>query len=193
MSKSFTLIELMVTVGIVILIAALSGPALNVERNRSNLDAATQQIRDAIAQTQTYALAPERPEATGYVFVLNIGSTDQNYGTPTSVILAQREYGIFVMVGTNRINIKRGKINQPVTISSNSTGYLDSNLFKIHFRTTDFVAGCSNCYYDSSPPCVWSGSSSTCHGESAYAELETTLGSTKILKINKITGETEIL
>jgi len=195
MRKSFTLIELMVTVGIVILIAAISGPALDSERNRANLNAAVTQIRDLISQTQTYALAPERSSADGYVLIIDNVAAGTKWGSSFN----PGDYGIFSMEGSNRNLVKRGTIKQgtititPTYDSTQGTGYQDENFFKIHFRTADGVAGCAGVYYDAtgSASRVWN---SSCKPSTNYAELTVTVNNnSKKVRINKITGETEIL
>lgn len=196
MKKAFTIIELMVTVVIVVLIAAASGPALKSSRDRSNLDSAANQIRDLISQTQSYALAPERNIANGYVLVINDGMFNggaENYGSPTQTALSPGNYGIFSIEGaTTRNLIKQGTLSiLPTYDSSQGTGYQDpttTNLFKINFRTLDGAAGCINIYYTDSG---WS--TSTCNPSVTYVALKITAGGLyKEVKINKITGETEI-
>ncbi len=180
---------MLVTIGIVILIAAVSGPALDSERNRANLDSAVQQFRDLISQTQAYALAPESPDAQHYLLAINYGLNQQTFYGPT---LLKNEYGIYVVKNNwgTITNIKKGKVAalSSISINSSSTGYIDPNqLFKIHFRTTDGIAGCSRVYYE-----TWG---TTCSfATNSYAEISIGLGSqTKIIKVNKITGETEVI
>jgi prepilin-type N-terminal cleavage/methylation domain-containing protein len=56
--SGFTLIELVVSVGIILMMVAVSLPAfLNFQR-RQDMTNATQQLRDGILDTQNYALAP---------------------------------------------------------------------------------------------------------------------------------------
>lgn len=196
MSKSFTLIELMVTIGIVILLTAVSVPALDLERNRTSLDAGAKQIRDSISHTQIYAFGPENPAATGYLYVLNIDSnSSHSYGSAT---LLPKEYVIFSMVGVTRSVVKRGKIDTTGTISfdnqaSQGPGYYDdpNKLFKIHFRTSDGAAGCAGVYYDTAGS-AW-GTSCVPDATKNYAELTITLNNkSKKVRVHKVTGENEV-
>jgi prepilin-type N-terminal cleavage/methylation domain-containing protein len=192
MKKAFTLIELVVVMGIIAFMAAISGPALGPEINRANLSAATTQIRDLVVQTQALAIAPENRSAVGYVLVLNLNSSAISYGSPSAVTLQKYDYGIFSIIGADRNMVKTGHVSAPVDISCGPSacgGYLDSNMaFKINFRTSDYAAGCSNVYYDT----PW-GSTCGYSGANNYIEITVTgKTQTKLVRINKITGQTEI-
>ena len=179
MSKSFTLIEMLVTIGIVILIAAASGPALDQERNRANFNDAVQQIRDLISETQTYAFAPERNNASDY-------GLEMNFGSASTGDLDPNQYGIYARFSGGSSLIKTGKL-QPVTISAPAPINIGSNILAMTFRTTDGVIGfrfpgsSQFLYYDSAG---WINSS---------IQTQITLGGqTKTIEINNITGETEV-
>lgn len=202
-SKSFTLIELLVTIGIVIVIAAASGPALDSERQRSNLDSAVKQIRDGINQTQTYAQAPESSDATDYAFVLNKNA--ENDASWNSVTIGPHEYAIFAMVPTDPTTVppttskilikKSGKIaSSNITLTDNaSSGYHDgSDLFKIHFRVPDGLAGCASVYYGDP---LWNRGATCNYTVNPYAEITVASNAsntqTKTIKIQKVSGEIE--
>lgn len=204
MKKSFTLIELMVAVGILILIAASAAPSLSKERQRMNMDAVTKQVQDAIIQTQNYALAPQDPAAKHYYFILQLGS-NSFHGIP----IGSHEYAIIWSdkAGTAFKLVKKGQLSSSVKISSvdnANDGYYTSTekLFKIQFRVPDALAGCSMCYFDSPFPCEWAQKTHTVTGvihagcdasTNPFAELQFKAGNQdKKVRVNKMTGITEM-
>lgn len=199
MKKSFTLIELAVAVAILIFIAAISAPSLNLDRKRMMLDSSVKELRDVITQTQTYAFAPENPDAENYVFVLNLKGSDQTY--QHTVNLEKNHYAMLSVMKNWTVFkvIKQGEIKTPITIedkSSPNTGFVDNDkFFKIHFRVMDGLAGCftatSKSCYIGDTGCDWKGAD--CNGQNLYEEIQLSLDKyNKKLKINKLTGQTEI-
>ncbi len=59
---AFTLIELLITVGVIVLMLGMSLPAFTNFQKEQDLITATQIIRDAILETNNYALAPRGDE-----------------------------------------------------------------------------------------------------------------------------------
>lgn len=56
--RGFTLIELMISTGVILMMLAVTLPAFIAFQRRQSLAIAAQQIRDVILETQNYALAP---------------------------------------------------------------------------------------------------------------------------------------
>lgn len=175
-SRSFTLIEVMVTVMIIALLAVSGTMALKKHQDRTSLDTAVSQLKNALLETQSYAFAPLDATHTDYIFEVDLNT---------------KIYKIFSR-GSSEVEIKRNTIPSYVGLSSNSTGYVSSNntIFRIYFRTKDGTAGCSD------PPKYYNDSNfgTTCvFSTNNYAEISVTYsGQSKTIKIQKITGEIEI-
>ncbi|MFY9484139.1 MAG: prepilin-type N-terminal cleavage/methylation domain-containing protein [Patescibacteria group bacterium] len=69
-SKAFTLVELMVTVGIVVLVASLALPNLADFKKQQSLKRTVLELRNKLLEAQTFSLAPRRDDADllGYAF-----------------------------------------------------------------------------------------------------------------------------
>ena len=198
MKKSFTLVELLVTIGIIILLTTASLIPVKIHQDKANLDAAVIQIKSAVLKTQNYAFAPEREDIGGYAFVLNTSQDNQNYYGTT---IEPRSYGIFALPKSGGLNPPTrplvnptSLINIPVNLESFPSYYSPSDLFQIIFRAGDGVAGCdtggSLRYYDNDtlwPLCVAGGvSDDYAYITISYANRE------KRIRINKISGQMEI-
>lgn len=199
MKKSFTLVEILVTVGIIVLLAAAAGPALKIHQDKANLDNAVTKIKDGILETQNYAFAPERtdPNLTGYIFVLNMSSSPQDYYVGSGgTTLHPRSFGIFAMVGGTRPVIKTVSLGIPVDLSSSApAGYGTPGQLKIHFavkgltiQVEDGTAGCAGIYYDNTTN--WD---TTCAPGGDYVQIDVSYANrTKRIRVQKITGQIEI-
>jgi len=69
-SRAFTLIEVMVTVGIVVLMASLALPNLAGFKKRQSLERTALEFRNKLLEAQAFSLAPRRPDTDiiGYAF-----------------------------------------------------------------------------------------------------------------------------
>lgn len=86
MHKSFSLIEMIVAIGIIILLAVAFTPGLTKHQQQVELEAATQQIQNAVYETRSLAISPNYISEDGavmkhYFLILNITDTDRKYIT----------------------------------------------------------------------------------------------------------------
>lgn len=75
-SKSFTLVELVVTIGIVVMVASFVIPKLGDSRGKRSLERTAIELRNKLLEAQALALAPRVTDTKliGYGFVINIDS-----------------------------------------------------------------------------------------------------------------------
>jgi prepilin-type N-terminal cleavage/methylation domain-containing protein len=66
MTKGMTLIELVVTIGIVSLLLVAGIPSYNHFKDVNNLNQAADDVRSAILDTQSFAMSPEQSKVTIY-------------------------------------------------------------------------------------------------------------------------------
>lgn len=64
-TRGYTIIELLVSTGIIILMLAISLPGFNNFQRQQQLKMAAEQVRDVIIEAQHYALAPRSAQDTG--------------------------------------------------------------------------------------------------------------------------------
>jgi len=201
MKKSFTLVELLVTIGIIVLLATASLIPLKTHQDKAHLDAAVTQIKDAISKTQNYAFAPEQEDISGYAFVLNISENNQDYYGTT---LEPRSYGIFTLapsgslVPATRTLVNSSLIKIPVQLQvpQGCYSFYGTDLFQIFFRLGDGIAGCSCIpdygylrYYDAPDPSFWTA----CTIGGDYTDITISYANRqKRIRINKISGQLEV-
>ena len=73
--KSFTLIEMLVTISIIVILSVITFGIYGAYRNSATLDLATQDLHDVILSTRNMAYAPNDPTAENYILIIN---TDPN-------------------------------------------------------------------------------------------------------------------
>ncbi len=66
--KGFTIVELLVVISIIVLMTAISVAAMVSTKNRRNIDAVAEKVKNRIIQARTDSLAPQNVEI-GYVAV----------------------------------------------------------------------------------------------------------------------------
>lgn len=69
--KSFTLIEMMVTVSVIIFITAISFSVYHAYRSHSSVERGIYDMRDLVVKTQNLAVSPDSPIASHYILYLN--------------------------------------------------------------------------------------------------------------------------
>jgi len=139
-NKSFTLIEVIVTIFIIILLALAFTPGLNRSIQRTELDRALKQLQDGIFETKSLAISPTRVGSSGkvmqaWIFILNITNSKKKYcypvkngniplcgfsGSTTSYSILPHSYVIFAAEDTNpnstRIFIKQVSLPGNVSV-----------------------------------------------------------------------------
>lgn len=84
--KSFSLIEMIVSIGIIILLAVAFTPGLTKHQQQIELEAAVQQIQNAVYETRSLAISPNYISNAGrmmqhYILILNITGDPKTYVT----------------------------------------------------------------------------------------------------------------
>ncbi len=87
--RSFTLVELIVTIAIMALLAVVSFAMLPVYQKKANVDQAAQETEDLLLKVQNLAMSPEGASAGHYVLFLNTNQTERH--TPYFMALAYYE------------------------------------------------------------------------------------------------------
>lgn len=171
MRKSFTLIELVVTVGILIIIAGASIPALFYHQKRAKLEETTTQIKDAILSAQNLAFAPGDVSVKVYSIYFNLGGPGpRQFGIYQTV----QDSGPVPVPGSTVSNLPGANI---LTITPSAT-IQDSSNVNILYRVSDKAVGFNdnNQFNDTVP-------------------LEITLsqgGQTRIIRIQNMTGAVSV-
>ncbi|MBI3261443.1 prepilin-type N-terminal cleavage/methylation domain-containing protein [Candidatus Berkelbacteria bacterium] len=79
-SKAFTLVELMVTVGIIVLTASLALPNLAGFKKRQSLERTALEFRNKLLEAQTFSLAPRRPDVDVFGYAFGFAPATGQYG-----------------------------------------------------------------------------------------------------------------
>lgn len=82
MSKGMTLIELVVTIGIISLLLVAGIPSYNHFTNVNNLNQAVDDVKSAILDTQNFAMSPQSDKETqydSYSIIISDDSSDNKY------------------------------------------------------------------------------------------------------------------
>ena len=159
---SFTLIEIVVAVTIIILIASISfSPGLARRNQQATLDRAVEQIVNAVFETRSLATSPTLVTDQGkvmqaWILVLNISHNNQtySYGGTSYTVLADG-YSIYAAEDTDpnlpRTEIKKVKLPSGISVffalpchqtsDPNCTGGGESYFWKPHFRHLDGAIG----------------------------------------------------
>ena len=195
MKKSFSLVELTITISIMVMLTAAMGPALLSSQKQADIDSVSKEIRNGVINTQSLAFAPEPGPSgyypTDYVFFLNLTGSTVPVGT---INIPAYSYVILGQNPSHSWQARAQTINAlpaySFPASNPSACYHNANFFTIYFRVPDGTAGRSNYYYEDTANWNWGD----CYKDGDYVELTITVaGKTKLLKINTITGETELL
>jgi len=133
--KSFTLIEMIVTISILVVIVGASMPALFVQKKRAKLDDATTQLKDAILSTQNYAMAPGAVDIKEYALVIDKNASPVDY----------KIYSYNKDNPSIRTEIKNGIL--PSTVVVTSTSPFEGNPLTIYYRTKDYNVSFNGIYY----------------------------------------------
>ena len=201
--KSFTLIEMIVTISILVVIVGASMPALFVQKKRTKLDDATTQLKDAILSTQNFAFAPDAVDISDYVIAINrtSSSVDFDYDFSGGSVLSTIPARSFVIYSVSKKLSLLGYVS-PSVGSKISSGTLPDTVFlnftpaidMINYRVSDKAAGFNLMYYNYSCP---SGATDNCKtdwnnlwsGTDGNARIILTeSGATRTIKINNTTG-----
>lgn len=166
--KSFTLIEAVVSVAIIMMMAVAFAPNLSYQNNQSNLDRAVSQLQSAIYETRSLAVSPTTVTQSGkisqaWIIIFNISQQNHDY-TPAGQIwsIPANSYAIFSAEDTNP-NFPRRQIKK-VSLPSDISIYYDlpchgneincpansaeAWFWKPHFRHADGVIGFNGRYYN---------------------------------------------
>lgn len=173
MKKSFTLIELIVTVGIVALLSVISFGFYYSYQARSGLDKGATDVFDLISNVKGMATASTDAAASHYLLILNTDSVPRSPVTGTTEGqscdgLNTNEYCIIKIISPGekivpnfvgderRVGLTKNilKLGNDMTLISDPLSNLDAEksgtrgLFKLHFRTWDGLAGLNGRYWD---------------------------------------------
>lgn len=139
----FTLLEVLLSVGIIVLLAGLSVPVYVSFNNRNDLDVATQSLAENLRRAEVYARGVKADDQWGVavhsgVITLYKGvsyvARDTNYDEDTSVSSALTFGGLGEVVFTKldampsvtgNITITQPNTNESKTVSINAKGMVD--------------------------------------------------------------------
>lgn len=78
-AKSFTFVELIVTISIMSILAVISFGMFAVYQRKATIDTTTQELKNLILKTQSYAFAPDSSYSDHYLIVINGANTPRTY------------------------------------------------------------------------------------------------------------------
>jgi len=169
-------------------------------QKQADIDSVSKEIRNGVINTQSLAFAPEPGPSgyypTEYIFFLNLKNSKISIGT---VNIPAYSYVILGQNPSHSWQARAATINALPTYTFPATTpskcYHNNDFFRINFRVPDGMAGRSDYYYEDTADWNWdSGDGTSCYASRDYIELTIAVaGKTKLLKINTITGETELL
>lgn len=200
--KSFTLVEILVTLLVIIVVGAAGSMAYKAQQDRVNIDSDLELFRSAILKTQNLALTRSSQTYKYYVLVVNKSGAPANFNvgnpsTPATCIdlycftVKKSTMSIFALNDINSevaVRDSEQKFPEQTTLASSSpinTNYQNS-FFIIYFRANDGAPGFERIFYDSTDQTAWN---SLWGSPPDYADLTlSSAGITKSIEINKVTG-----
>ena len=118
--NGFTLTEMLVTLIVAGILAAISAPSLVGLLNRNQINEAQRQVESAIKEAQRQAIRRGRSCSV----VINTAS--KTISSPDSgCLLSQRDVGENTLVGGDKVSLKAN--SSPLTINFTNKGVTDSN------------------------------------------------------------------
>lgn len=117
--RGFTLLEMLVTIIIAGVLAAITAPSLVGLLNRNQVKEAQRQVASALKEAQRQAIR------RGKSCTVTIDTTTKNISSTDGCLISQREVGASTLVGGDKISLKAS--SNPLTIAFSHKGTTSSD------------------------------------------------------------------